>query len=106
MPAVIALLVNMLRVMLMAKAGLFVAKVLGFFGLTFLTNEYAIEPLLAQIQGMMTGSAGGGDLGAALIAWAGVLRFDEAVSMVLSAYSTAMTIRGGKMVLGIAGSAP
>lgn len=99
MPALLGYLVTLLRIMLMAKIGAFVAKVLLFFGFTWATNSFAIGPAIDQIEAMMQSGTGGGGLGANVLAWAGVLRMDDAVSMILSAYSAAWTIKNAKVFL-------
>lgn len=97
----IALLVNMIRTMLMIKAGVIVAKILLFFGIQIVTDRYVIDPLLDFVRGMIdTGPAGG--IGAALVGWAGVLKFDQALSMILSAYATAASIRSLRVGFGLA----
>jgi hypothetical protein len=105
MPAIIAALVSALRIMFMAKMGLMAVKLLAFLGLQFVTHKYAIGPLLSQLTAYATaaGSAGG-DFGANLVAWMGVLNFDRAISMVISAYSTRATIMQAKTFLGLSAS--
>lgn len=50
MPALIALLVKMLRVMLMAKPGAMLAKVLLFFGFTIVTDQFATDPVIDHVR--------------------------------------------------------
>lgn len=95
-----ATLVNLLRIMLFAKAGALVAKILLFFGLAWSTMEFAVDPLISQIEGMINTGAGSGGMGAAAMQWMGVLKFDKALSMILSAYTAAWSIRSFKAFLG------
>lgn len=101
MPAILAVLVSMLRAMLLAKAGLFVLKVLGFFGLAFVTNKYAIQPMLDQIEQYVNNIGNASGIGAVALQWAGVLNLDKAVSMIISAFSTAALIKQSKTFLGV-----
>lgn len=100
--AIIAAIMHALRVMLMAKIGAFVVKLLGFFGLAIVTNKLAIEPLLDQLEGFISQVGQTGQFAAVAIQWAGLMRFDDALSMVLSAFSTAMMIKQARVMLGIA----
>lgn len=97
----VALGVNLLRTMLMVKAGVIIAKALMFLGLTIAVQKLAIEPLLEQVRGLISGGPSG-SLGAIVLAWAGVLKLDTAVTMILSAYGTAAAIRSARVALGIA----
>lgn len=101
MPALVALLVNLLRTMLMVKAGVIIAKVLLFFGLAITVHKFAVDPLLDQVRAIVGGGPVG-SLGATVLAWAGVLKLDQAVTMVLSAYAAAAVIRSSRVALGIA----
>lgn len=99
MPAfLLAPLLNGLRILLMAKLGAMVARVLTFLGVTFATQNYAVEPAIDQVRHYMTTNPGG-DLGAQVVAWAGVMKLDVAVTMLLSAYSAVWTIKQAKAFL-------
>jgi hypothetical protein len=98
MPAVVALLVTLLRVMLMAKIGAFVVKLLAFFGFTWATNKFAIDPAMDFIRTHMNAHPAG-EFAAWAFQWLGVLRVDQAISMLLSAYAAAWTIKGAKVFL-------
>lgn len=100
--AIIAAIMHALRVMLMAKIGAFVVKLLAFFGIAIVTNKLAIEPLLDQLEGFISQVGQTGQFAAVAIQWAGLMRFDDALSMVLSAFSTAMMIKQARVMLGIA----
>lgn len=105
MPALVALLesllpvaMNYLRIMLFVHAGKIIVGVLGFFGLSIAVDHYVIDPALDTIRGMMT-SGPGGTFGAAAMQWMGVLRIDQAVSMMLSAWTVVQGIKQGKIML-------
>lgn len=102
MPALVAALMHALRIMLMAKVGAFVLKVISFFGLAIVTNKYAIEPLLNQLEGYIGDLGATGQWGALAVQWAGLLRVDDALSMLVSCFATAMMIKQGRVMLGIA----
>jgi hypothetical protein len=91
-------IINMLRMMLFVHAGKIVVGILGFIGLNFVADHYVIDPMLDQIRAMMaTGPTG--TWGALMIQYMGILRFDQAVSMMLSAWVMVQTIKNGKILL-------
>lgn len=98
-PALVAALMTVLRVLLMAKIGAFIVSALLFFGFTFAVNEYAIEPALDALRNYMTSMGSAGGIAGSAIAWAGVLRFDDAVSVLISAYTTKWTIVSARIWL-------
>lgn len=102
MPALVAALIHALRIMLMAKAGAFVLKVLSFFGLAIVVNKFGVEPLLNQLESYIGDIGGAGQWGALAVQWAGLLRVDDALSMLVSCFSTAMMIKQARVMLGIA----
>ena len=63
--AAIAFLVNAMRIMLMAKIGAIVVKLMLFFGIAFTTQKYAIGPLTDTLLTYAQTGAGGGSLGSA-----------------------------------------
>lgn len=103
MPALVAALIHALRIMLMAKAGALVLKILLFFGLAITVNRVAIDPVLNQLEGYVAQLGSTGGTMAVAVQWAGLLRFDEALSMLLSAFATAMLIKQSRVFLGISG---
>lgn len=98
-PAIVAALMQVMRVLLMSKIGSFIVAALLFLGLSLAVNNYAIDPLLSTLEAYVSqiGSAGG----AASVAmqWAGVLNFDKAISVLVSAYTAAWTIKASKVFL-------
>jgi hypothetical protein len=96
--ALIPILLTGLRIMLMAKIGAFCAKLLLFFGFSWATNEFAVEPAMDFLEAHMH-SMPGGEYGNMMVQWLGVLHFDVAVSMVLSAYVAAWGIKSAKVFL-------
>lgn len=64
-----------------SRVGMWVVSALGFLGLSFATHTVAIEPMLQMVHSNMAGV--GGDIAA----WMGVLRLDQYVSVIISAYA-------------------
>lgn len=84
----IALLVRALQIMFAVKAALWVVKILGVLGLSFATNEYFMEPLLAHA------STAWNALPPDAVTWAKALGLTEVASIIVSAY----TMLSGKRV--------
>ena len=100
MPAIIAACMQGLRWLLMSRLGLIIASAMLWLGINLATVNLVLEPLIDQLRGFAdsTGS-GGGSLYAAARAWAGVLRFDQALTMVISAYVTKHAVMAGRLYL-------
>ena len=98
MPALIAILVNALRILFMSRIGLIIVSALAWLGLSFGTKKVAIQPAIDALTSYMN-FGGGGSLAAAAIAYMGVLRFDTAVSMIISAYLTRNGVKAARVVL-------
>lgn len=98
-PALVSAMMTVLRVLLMAKIGAFIVAALLFFGFTWATNEYAVDPLMDSLTAYV-GQLGsvGGVVGSA-VQWAGVLQFDKAITLVVSAYGMAWTIKSARVWL-------
>lgn len=96
MPVLIAFVINALRIMLLARVGMMIARVVAWLGINFAVNKYTIQPAMDFIRDLMA-SGPGGDLGPKVMAWAGVMRLDTATSMLLSAYAAVWTIKSLKV---------
>lgn len=103
MPALIPLIVSafmtVMRVLLLAKIGSFIVSAMLFLGLTFAIDNYAIDPLLDALESYVSQLGTGGGAMATAMQWAGVLNFDKACSVLISAYTTAWTIKSAKVFL-------
>ncbi len=96
--ALVPFAVNALRVMLFVHAAKMVVGILAFFGLSIFVNKVVLGPGIAAIEAMMS-TGPGGSFGATAIAWLGVLRLDDAVSMLISAWVIVNTIKNAKIAL-------
>lgn len=64
------------------RLGMWLLSALAFMGLAWTTQTVAIGPIMNQVSAHMGGVSGD------LAQWMGVLRLDQYVSIVLSAYTT------------------
>lgn len=102
--ALIAAIMHALRIMLMAKIGAFAIKLLSFFGLSIITHKYVVDPLLDQLETWISQVGAVGQYGAVAMQWAGLMRWDDSLSMVISTIATIATIKQARVALGIAPS--
>lgn len=68
------------------RIGQWVTAALVWMGLSWATKEFAVDPWIDQLQDAATpGAMGGGDLAQVAVQWMGLLRFDDACTMIASA---------------------
>lgn len=99
MPILIGWLLTGLRVLFASRMGLWIAGALAWLGVSLGSSKLLIEPAIDQLRAYMTAGMSGGNLGADAIAWAGVLNFDVAVTMIISAYVTRQGVQAGRLFL-------
>lgn len=97
--ALVPVLVNALRIMLLVHAGRVIVGLLGFFGFNFVIYRYGVQPAMDFINDLMAAGPSG-TFGATALQWMGLLRMDQAVSMVLSTFVAVQGIKQGKVLLG------
>ena len=82
-----------------SRIGLFIASALAWAGLTYGTQKVLIQPTLDLIEAQAASVGGQGDLGGAILGWMGVLQFDVAMTMIMSAFVTKMGVSAAKVML-------
>lgn len=95
MRGVVVGIANMLR----SRTGQFIALGLLWLGLSIGTYTIAIQPTLDMISDYMTQNVGSGNVAVAMRQWMGVMKFDIAVSMIVSAYGIRKLAQAGKVFL-------
>ncbi|MCF3498206.1 MAG: DUF2523 domain-containing protein [Stenotrophomonas sp.] len=75
------------------RLGQWILSALAFLGINFITQKFAVDPLLGQIKASVSGAPGD------IVAWLGYLNVDKYVTLVLSAYATAAAAGALKMRL-------
>lgn len=99
MGALVTIIINAGRFLLFTYAGKIIVSVIAAFGLTVATQKFVMSPFLDYIRNMMQGGPSG-EFGAYAMQWMGILRIDQACSMLLSAWVTVQGIKAGKVFLG------
>lgn len=73
------------------RLGQWVLSALAFLGINFITQKFAVDPILGQIKSSIAGAPG------EIVAWLGYLNVDKYVTLILSAYATAAAAGALKM---------
>lgn len=80
------------------KSGRFVVSILSWLGLSYGTTTVAVDPLRDYaIQQFNSINSVSGEFGAQAVAWIGVMRFDQAFTMILSALAARTLAAGIKL---------
>lgn len=68
------------------RLGQWITAAMVWMGLAWATSEFLVQPWVDELEAAMTpGAISGGDLGAVAVQWMGLLRFDDAATMIASA---------------------
>lgn len=82
-----------------SRLGLFITSAMVWMGINFGTIKLVMGPALDQLKNFANSGGGGGQLGAVAMNWAGMLNFDKALTMIVSAVVTKHTIMAGRLYL-------
>lgn len=83
MPALVAWIAAAISRIFATRLGMWAASALAFLGLQWATHEFAMGPVISQVQSAM-GSVGGEG-----VAWIAFFNVDRYISIILSAYAIA-----------------
>lgn len=100
MPALVAAIMSGLAWLFKSQIGLFIMTALAWLGINFGTVKLVVEPAIELLQGYARSMGGGsGDLGATAVQWLGVLQFDKALTMIISAVAIKHGVMAGRLYL-------
>lgn len=99
MPALVGALIAALSWLFRSRIGLWVMTALAWLGINFGTIKMVIDPAIDLLKGYAQGLGGGGQLGATAMQWMGVLNFDRALTMIISAVAAKHAIMQGRLFL-------
>lgn len=100
MPQLIGALIAGLAWLFKSRIGLWVMTAMAWLGINFGTIKMVVEPAIDLLKGYAQGMGGGsGELGATAMQWFGVLQFDRALTMVISAVAAKHAIMQGRLFL-------
>lgn len=88
-------------VMWLAKSrlGLIVSTLFVWLGINFATIKIVLNPAIDLLKGYAQGGMGGGQLGSVAVNWMGMLQFDRAITMIISAIAAKHAIMQGRLFL-------
>lgn len=99
MSVIIAALIDALEWLFKTKLGQWIVAAFVFLGISFGTSKLVVQPSLDAIKALANGGVGSSDLAAITLQWMGVLKFDVAITMILSAVATKYGVQAGKLFL-------
>ena len=103
MPAIIAALVSALGWMLRSQIGLLLVTGLAWLGMNFASVKLIVEPIYDQLTNYATPTSGGsgelGQMAAVMFQYLGLLNFDKALTMIISAVAMKKAITAGRLYL-------
>lgn len=99
MPALIGALISALSWLFRSRIGLWIMTALAWLGITFGTIKIMIDPAIDLLKGYAQGLGGAGQLGAVAMQWMGVLNFDRALTMIISAIIAKHALLQGRLFL-------
>jgi len=99
MPILVGIIIDAIVWVFESRIGLFILSALVWLGISYGTQTIVIGPAITALQGYVSGMSSGSGMGAVAFNWIGVLRFDVALTMVISAYSTRVSVGAAKVLL-------
>lgn len=79
------------------RIGQMLTAVLAWAGVSLAAYKFGVEPFIDHLTGLAQGGAGGGQFAAAALAWMGILQFDKAITMIISAVAAKHAVNAGRM---------
>ncbi len=99
MPMLISTLLTALAALFRSKWGPWVAEVMVWLGISWATNEFLVDPWISQMEDAMRAGAPGGEWGALVVSYAGIMKFDVACTMIASAVTAKFAVGAAKTFL-------
>lgn len=99
MPMLISQLISGLAWMFRTRLGTWVAGGLAWFGLSWATHRFAVEPFIEGMEEKVRATSVGGDWGPVLVAYLGIMKFDQACTMIASAVAAKFAVGAAKAFL-------
>ena len=99
--ALVAAIVTAFTHMFRTKLGLFVMGAMLWLGINFASMKIIVGPAMQLLRDAANPSAigAGGDFAMTAVAWLGVLNFDRAITMILSAVYTRHAVNSARLYL-------
>lgn len=82
-----------------SRLGLIISTAFLWLGVNFATVKIVLEPAIDLLSGYAQGGMGGGELGTVAVNWLGLLQFDRAITMIISAVVAKHAVMKGRLFL-------
>jgi len=79
------------------RIGQMLTAVLGWFGVSLASYKFGVEPFIEHLESLATSGMGGGDYAAVALQWMGLLNFDKALTMIISAVAARHAMNAGRV---------
>lgn len=79
------------------RIGQILASILGWFGVSLATYKLGVEPFIEMLEDLANSGLGGGEYAAVALQWMGLLNFDKALTMVISAVAAKHAVNAGRV---------
>ena len=79
------------------RIGQMLTAVLGWFGVSLATYKLGVEPFINNLTSLAQAGAGGGEYAAVALQWMGLLKFDQAITMIISAVAAKHAVNAGRV---------
>ena len=97
--AIVAGVVSGITYMFKTKLGLFIMGAMVWMGVNFGTIKLVVEPAIDLLRGYASGGMPGGQFAGYATGWLGVLNFDRAITMLISAVIAKHAVMQGRLFL-------
>lgn len=85
--------------LLKSRGGFIVSQIMLWLGLNYATIKIVLEPAIGMLRGYAQSGMGGGQLGMVAVNWLGLLQFDRAITMIISAVVAKHVMTQGRLFL-------
>ena len=79
------------------RIGQMCMAVLAWAGVSLATYSLGVQPFIDHLEDLAQGGMGGGEYAAVALQWMGLLNFDEALTMVISAVAAKHALSAGRV---------
>lgn len=79
------------------RIGQFITAILAFLGISLATYTFAVQPFIDQLESMANAGMGGGQFSAFALNFLGIMNFDKALTMIISAVAAKHAVGAGKV---------
>jgi hypothetical protein len=79
------------------RVGQIIMAVLAWAGVSLATYSLGVQPFIDHLTDLAQGGMGGGEYAAVALQWMGLLNFDKAMTMIISAVAAKHAVNAGRV---------